>query len=105
MEVDTCVKQMIRGSGHSLGGVSKALGRSKVWATTVGREGRSPSLAAVAMVAEAVGYRLAVIDADGNIVDVIHAPSADKKRVHRPPADKGPRGADTGAEDDTETGE
>ena len=105
MEVDTCVKQMIRGSGHSLGGVSKALGRSKVWATTIGREGRSPSLAAVAMVAEAVGYRLAVIDAEENVVDVIHAPSADKKRVYYPPAEQGPDRLESGSEGDIDTGE
>lgn len=90
MRVDTCIKQMIRGSGHSLRGVSLALGRGSVWATTVGREGKSPALATVAMVAEAVGYRLAVVDREGNVVDYIEPPDPSVKR----PGGRGAAGGD-----------
>lgn len=74
MQVNDCIKGMARAAGVSLAEVSRRLGRSERWASVVGAPGRSPALATVADVADALGYRLAVLDGAGRVVSTIEAP-------------------------------
>ena len=75
MQVDTCIRDMCKASGASMRGVSAALGKSPAYVRLAGKAGGSPALATVADVADALGYRLAVVDAvTGETVGTIEAP-------------------------------
>ncbi len=56
-------------------GVSAALDKSQAWTRNVAAPGRSPALATVADIADALGYRLAVVDVEtGETVGTIDPP-------------------------------
>ena len=75
MQVDTCIREMVAGKGVSLRSVSAALEKTTTWAANVSTPGRSPALATVADIADALGYEVAIIDrATGERVGTIEPP-------------------------------
>ena len=76
MQVNTCIRELLAARPDTSGAaVSRELGRSERWASVVGMPTRSPALATVADVADALGYRLDVVDvATGERVGTIEAP-------------------------------
>ncbi len=62
MQVNTCIREMLNNRGVSPRKVSVELGRSTEYVRNVAAPGRSPALATVADIADALGYRLAVVD-------------------------------------------
>ncbi len=74
MQVNTCIKDLAAVAGVPLVELSRRCGRSSAWAATVGAATRSPALATVCDVADALGYHLAVLDGAGRVVGTIEAP-------------------------------
>lgn len=76
MQVDSVIRGIVAASGRTLVDVSIDLGRSSAWASNVGRAGRSPALATVAEIADALGYEVAIIDrASGEVVARVDPPT------------------------------
>ena len=74
VKVGDVVHRIIVESGLSAPDVSRRAGRSRTWATTVGDPKRDPSLSTVARVADACGYRVAVLDDAGRGVLSVEPP-------------------------------
>lgn len=75
MQVNTCIREIVGKRGVSLRSVSADLGKVSTWAANVSQPTRSPALATVADVADALGYRIDVVDAaTGERVGTIEAP-------------------------------
>lgn len=62
MQAGACIRAMVRERGASLAGISRSLGKSDRWAGMVSAPGRSPALATVAEIADALGYDVAIVD-------------------------------------------
>ena len=83
MQVDRVIREIVETSGKTFAEVNRELGRSASWACTLAAPGRSPALATVADIADAVGMRLDVVDVEtGETVGSIEPPrrSADAGR-------------------------
>ena len=75
MQVNTCISEMLRKRGATRAGVSRELGRSASWCGMVAAPSRSPALATVADIADALGYEVTIIDrATGERVGTIEPP-------------------------------
>ena len=75
MQVNTCIRELLRMREISPRRVSADLGRSSEYVRNVSLPTRSPALATVADVADVLGYRLEVVDvATGEAVGTIEAP-------------------------------
>ena len=68
------VRFMVGHSGLSYRAVSRLCGRASSWASVVGTPSRDPSLSAVCRVAEACGFTIALMDAEGRAVAFLEAP-------------------------------
>lgn len=75
MQVDACIKQLIKCSGMSYRAFSAALGKSPNWAIMTAGAGRDPKLGTVADVADAAGVDVALIDrVSGEVIGTIEPP-------------------------------
>lgn len=75
MQVNQVIRVMVSRSGKSPETVSAELGRSKTFVRNVSNPSRSPALATVAEIADALGYRLELVDtATGERVGSIEPP-------------------------------
>lgn len=74
VDVGHVIHGMLEASGLSAPDVSRKVGRSRTWVATVGNPRRDPSLSTVARVADACGYRVAVLDGDGREVLTVEPP-------------------------------
>ena len=62
MQVGACIRAMVRDRGASMRGLSVDMGRSPDYVRVAAAPTRSPALATVAEIADALGYDVAIID-------------------------------------------
>lgn len=75
MQVNTCIKELVKSRGASLRGVSAELGKAPTWGSNVAAPTRSPALATVADVADVLAYDVAIVDREsGEVVAVVDPP-------------------------------
>lgn len=75
MQLNTCIKELVKSRGASLRGVSAELGKAPTWGSNVAAPTRSPALATVTDIADVLGYDLAIVDREtGETVGTIEAP-------------------------------
>lgn len=74
MQVGDVIKAMRQAAGLTQVELSKRVGRARSWAGVVEDPKRDPSLSTVARVADACGYRVAVLDSAGREVLGVEPP-------------------------------
>lgn len=62
MQVSACIRAMVRDRGASMAEVSREIRRSAKYVGVISAPDRSPALATVAEIADALGYDVAIID-------------------------------------------
>ena len=78
MQVGACIRAMVRERGASMRGLSVDMGRSPDYVRVMGTPTRSPALATVAEIADALGYDVAIIDREtGERLGTIDPPARD----------------------------